>query len=1264
MSGIGDGIFAHTANGAIDITTAAVTSTSANGIEAQTGTGAITIVTKGAVTGDTAAGFAGVLVDAGDINMTFGGPVTGGIGVDAIATNPVGSSVTINSTAGLVTGTAGQGILAQTANGFISLTTGAVTGTTSGIEADSGTTAGATLNGAITIVTAGNVNGGSALGDIGILAKQELVGAPSGNISIATGGEVIAGTGIAANAQSGSTIIMNTTAGTVTGLAGDGIDATGVIGAIGITTAAVNGAVNGISAATTGGGAVSVQVASGYAITGGTGIGINATQAGGNGNVAVTTGGAVTAATGVNASVAGNGAIALNTTAGLVTGTKFDAIDATAANGATSITTGAVTGAVNGVNASSSGGPITVATDGQVNAGSGVGIIADQAGAGTAAIGNVLVTSNSTVIGASGINASANGTGEVAVTTAAGAIGDVTGTAGSGISAAAVNGAVTVNANAAQITAAGSGNSGISATSAGSGTATINVSSATLVTGGTTATGITLNTAGGSANGFLYNDGQVTGAGTSTNPVVVIGNNNTGILTLDNAAGAFIGNTLLPNASVSAQAIITSTFNALGATIINNAGTVIGDVSLNSATNGNTFNILPGGVWAFTGTSSLGAGVGPNTLDNQSSNSVWIYGPTATINGLQDLLNTGSIYVGNSPCASPASSCGAISGVPGSVVSFNASSGAVQTVINGSVIAVNGQASFNGAAGSSFLNESGGIIDMSLFRTGTLATEPNPAIDIPPVGGITAFPQSTHATTDYVALNATTTGTSDLNYTYTFGPAYNWTGAGTNWLYLDTNIGAPGAASDRLIVSGTATGQTNIAVWDTSTIAGGAYNPTGITLAAVNGPSLNAFFLAGQTNPLHDSPGPYFDEYEPGVGPMGAINKGLFTDYLLQAPLQPAGSAAGSRYALFGLPNLPAIQLPVVTTAAQTIFNVTALDWLDREDELRNWMRWSKCTYASSEGGGADLLVKSSQAQAAPTCQPGGPGFWFKTTGSIANRTDSYNVASLLPFPAPGLPVYDLSYNQTVFSAYGGVDFGQQAIFKPYDVWVGSVMLGYVDSNLNFNSGNAALHYTGATAGLTGTYLNNGFFADGLIKSDILQLNSSYPTLSQFGISLPSQQVYNVGGVANIGYRWDYTRLFYIEPIGTLSYVATFINNINSPGLSVQYNTGEDLRGGIGARLGVNWLDSPFYQVDSSFTGKVWDQFVDRTGVTFLDTNLDPNATPLTLSDMLPHMYGEVVMSTNIVNKGIGWSGFANAGMQFSSQFTIFTGKGGVRYQW
>ena len=170
---------------------------------------------------------------------------------------------------------------------------------------------------------------------------------------------------------------------------------------------------------------------------------------------------------------------------------------------------------------------------------------------------------------------------------------------------------------------------------------------------------------------------------------------------------AFIGNKALPNAGVTALAIGTSTLAATGSTIINNYGTLIGRIALDSATNGNYFNNFPGGVWAVSdsglGTAdatNFGGGTGPNTLNNSSSDSIWISGPTATFSGLQVLLNSGTIYAGNSPCASPAT---LLCTAAGSVINFNATAGAAQTVFNSNVIEVNGHVTFDGTDGRGFV---------------------------------------------------------------------------------------------------------------------------------------------------------------------------------------------------------------------------------------------------------------------------------------------------------------------------------------------------------------------------------------------------------------------------------------------------------------------------------------------------------------------------------------------------------------------------------
>jgi hypothetical protein len=44
--------------------------------------------------------------------------------------------------------------------------------------------------------------------------------------------------------------------------------------------------------------------------------------------------------------------------------------------------------------------------------------------------------------------------------------------------------------------------------------------------------------------------------------------------------------------------------------------------------------------------------------------------------------------------------------------------------------------------------------------------------------------------------------------------------------------------------------------------------------------------------------------------------------------------------------------------------------------------------------------------------------------------------------------------------------------------------------------------------------------------------------------------------------------------------------------------------------------------------------------------------------------FGEVIAQLNITSKGSGWSAYMNGGVQFGSDFTLYTGKGGARYEW
>jgi hypothetical protein len=1282
--GLGFGIRTVATTGAIIIDTAAVQSTNAAGTDAvfaQTGgagisAGAITIHAHGAVTSAAGAGITAIQLAGSTsggnilISNVGTGPITGAtFGID---TQAVGNdSITLDTQGGKITGLANDGIRAQSANGAIRIETVAVSGNESGINAQSGLgVLGATNSGAITIITHDAVNGGTTANTFGINASQRLVANGNGNISVNTTGPVIGNGGINAAGVGNAGVTVNTVNSplvTGTGTAangGVGINATSDSGNILVNTAAVtatNAGATAVNAQSAFGGSVTVTVAAGSAINGSDiGTGITATTAGGNGNASVTTGDSVTAGIGINAAAVGNGSVTVNSTAGLVTGQNLGAILTTAGAGATNVTTAAVTGATDGIFSNSTGGPIAIITNGQVQAGADVsntGIFASQDGGN----GNVSVTNNNTVNGYSAIFALATGSGNTTVTTAAGAAGNVTGTGGFGIQATGVNGAITVNANAQRISGASDGG-GIVTNGFGSGTTTINVSSATLVSGGTnlgaqTAAGITANSTASGAI-VINNNGQcsvlncqfgVLGLGNTFANAAIAFSNTIGTVTINNNAGAFIGSNLLPSASVTAWAIANTNGDATGSNVVNNASTIIGRVQTGG---GNDFFYnYSGSHWALAGAGEDGVAAdfaaGVDTLSNQSSNSIYISGPLSNMNGLEIINNTGTIHAGNAPCEAAATAGCTV----GSQVNFNATAGLAQTVVNSSFMNINGHTTFNStaAAGSSFLNTSGGVIDMSLFQTGTLQP-----IGVPPAG-TPAFPASTHITTDYLALNATTAGSSDLNYTYAFGTSYNYTGAGDNRAYLDTNIGAPGTASDRMIVSGTATGRTNLYLWDTSTTPGGTFNPTGITLAAVNGPSSNAFFLGGQTNPLHQSPGAYNDQYLPDFGPMGAIKKGLFVSALLQAPLP--GSPAGSRYALFTLPDIEAFQLPIITTAAQNIFFETAVGWLDHQDEVRNWMRYSKCRQGLIGGSGADLLIK------APVCQLGGPGAWMKAIGSWTDRNVTQSLGGIAA-PASVLTPFDLGYRQSTYALYGGVDFATDNFARPYDVGIMGLMGGYIESRVTFKNSPTRFDFTGGTVGISGTYINGGFFADGLLKADVLEMKASLPTLTAFAIPSQSLQVVNAGVLANIGYRWDFSRLFYLEPIGSASYVSTHVNNFGIPGTSVQFSNGQSLRAAVGVRTGVNWLETAAYQIDTSMTAKLWGEFLGSNPVNFISVGGDPNVVPLTLNDKVSRAYGELAAQANFTHKGSGWSGFLNASTRFNDQFTTVSGRTGIRFQW
>jgi hypothetical protein len=218
---------------------------------------------------------------------------------------------------------------------------------------------------------------------------------------------------------------------------------------------------------------------------------------------------------------------------------------------------------------------------------------------------------------------------------------------------------------------------------------------------------------------------------------------------------------------------------------------------------------------------------------------------------------------------------------------------------------------------------------------------------------------------------------------------------------------------------------------------------------------------------------------------------------------------------------------------------------------------------------------------------------------------------------------------------------------------------GYIDSTLTFTSGGNSLHYTGGTVGVTATYMDRGFFLDGLLKADLLNVGLNLASLQQFGFNTGSSvPTRNLGGIGNLGYRFVKDS-FYAEPAVKIAYVQSTIGSINSLGTNVTIPTGQSLRGAAGLRLGAVATGSSTHDYDFSITGRFWEEFSSTNGAVFSSTG-----PAFTLTDPHSKTFIEVIGMLDIANKGVGWSGFVNGGAQFNKDFTTITAKAGARNQW
>jgi hypothetical protein len=459
--------------------------------------------------------------------------------------------------------------------------------------------------------------------------------------------------------------------------------------------------------------------------------------------------------------------------------------------------------------------------------------------------------------------------------------------------------------------------------------------------------------------------------------------------------------------------------------------------------------------------------------------------------------------------------------------------------------------------------------------------------------------------------------------------------AGPSTLAIDSRLaGTTNSASDMMTVSGTVTGTTGIVVVNGNNP--GQYNPVGIPVVQVLGTTTFTNFYIDPTS-----------TYYTVKNGQGVIDKGMF---FYAHDLVPSLTNPGGRdHVLKGLPDEEAFQFAYAAAGAQNVFYETANNWIDKQNDLRN--TYMRGQMPNPAGAGADMAVKAPLKAAEPAS---GFGIWTKGLGSWTDRKDSQSVATL-----SSTYTFDTRYKQDTYGFLGGLDWTSNTAVSTAQI---GAFGGYVDSKLRFSSATAPtnFNYSGAIVGASATYMHGGFFVDALFKADLLKLDISMPSIAPFGASTASVDVTNLGVMGNVGYRhWIGTS--YIEGIGTLAYVSTKIDNTSLQGIGINWADGKSFRGAVGGRLGTIMTSTATHIVDVSVLGRVWNEFEGDNHATILSAG---PALEVTDGAMKNKPFGEVMGMIDLINRSVGWSGFVNGGAKFNNDFTTYSAKGGLRYQW
>ncbi len=458
-------------------------------------------------------------------------------------------------------------------------------------------------------------------------------------------------------------------------------------------------------------------------------------------------------------------------------------------------------------------------------------------------------------------------------------------------------------------------------------------------------------------------------------------------------------------------------------------------------------------------------------------------------------------------------------------------------------------------------------------------------------------------------------------------------------IYMDINLDYLGSAQNRCDASlrdangdlpaadcinlqnGAAEGAIVLSLTNSGLSARGAYNPDGIVVIDMSDGAGGAGSGAGGAGArVVFSPDMQF--YSPNYG--GSRDSGMFMSLPIYDPDL-------MQFRIVGAPSGGAFHQPIAVNGAQQAWRSANASYFDRQADLRDTLR-----------GGEERTS----------------GLWMRAGYDKGERT----VEHVFSIPSGDI-VYDNTHDLDIASLTIGGDL--MGVTSGEDYWVIGGMLGYVRTDIEYESWTDAVSMNGILAGGYASLVHGPLFVDASVSGLWNRMDQTMPQAQLFRDSTLKTDLNTIGAQAEAGWRFD-LGVARIEPLVNASWVRTRPRDFKvpdndplAPGNQVMFDEAVSTRAGVGLR-GSTMVNTGDLAIGLSLTGRYSKEFDGEASAAI--GNLNPISPVVT--DTFDGNFGELVAGVSIADASGRLSGVLNIGGRKGDDYESVTASAGFRYQW